>query len=172
MAVNVQDDVDQTIFQLGMIVDQGLDAQPHFVYADTNATAHNISSPTPVDGHRYEFRIAKNVNNGRVRMVIYENGTQLWIRDSATTWTGNMKHAWWGYETGRSTSQPGIQDSAPAADLVGQYSYANDFVATHDVTNISPFTTCPNSVPCSDYWPSTDELVSGASNQVLNVRSP
>jgi hypothetical protein len=169
-AVNVQDDVAQTVFQIGLVNNQGQGSTMKFTYADTTPVAHDLSTPQPQLGHRYEFRLVKN-GNGKVRFIVYENGAQLWIHDSTTSWTSNMKHGWWGYETGRSTSMPGIDAADNAADLVGQVSITGDGVPPYDVTGITKQSFCPNG-PCSTYWPNTVMTSSGQSNQIFNVTTP
>src|SRR5437870_8100297 len=88
-AVNIEDNVAGTVFQIGIIRYPGGVGQ--FVYADTSPTPVAIGDPSPVTGHRYEFRLVKN-GNGKVRFLIYENGTQRWVHHSATSWSSNMKH--------------------------------------------------------------------------------
>lgn len=167
-AVNVQDDVAETVWQVGIIRDDNSSA--HFAYASVNPNAVEISSPTPTIGQRYDFRIWRSAGNN-VRLAIYNSsGTRIWALTS-TTWTSSMKHGWWGWETQNSEDMPGYEASDSSADLVGQISRNGDGVAPYDVTGISPFASCPIH-SCSYYWPATLEAVSGQSNQILNVKTP
>lgn len=115
--VNVEDNVAGLVFQVGIYKTPG--NGPRFVYADTNAFVHEITGFYPQVGHRYEFRINKTAGN-HARLWIYENGSSLWNRISTTSWTTNMKHGWWGWETENSEDMPGFQTADPDADLVGQ----------------------------------------------------